>query len=107
MREMSQTKSNPNGVPYYSPGLPDQREGYSGFACNNKNTTLKGLPNTLLENRLGNPFRVVFINERKPRVGSFVANPGLYYETPLGFIMKPHWGFSKPSHDDVWNMTEH
>jgi len=93
MREMSQTKSNPNGVPYYSPGLPDQREGHPGFACNNGNTTLKGLPNTLLEDRLCNPFRVVFINEQKPRAGSFVANPGLYYETPLGF--------SKPSHDDV------
>ena len=94
MLEMSQTKlnpngfpyrsPNPNGVPYYSPGLPEQREGYPGFAYNNRNTTLKGLPNTLFEDRLCNPFRVVFINEPKPRAGSFVANPGLYYETPLG-----------------------
>ena len=88
MFEMSQTKSNPDGVPYYSPGLPEQREGYPGFAYDG-NTTLKGLPNTLLECRVCNPFRVVFIDELKPRVGSFVANPGLYYETPLGFYIPP------------------
>ena len=84
MFEMPQTKSNPNGVPYYSPGLPEQREGYPGFGYDG-NTTLKGLPNILLEDRLGNPFRVLFIHERKPRVGAFVANPGLYDETPSGF----------------------
>ena len=108
MFEMSQTKSNPNGfphyspnpngVPYYSPGLPEQREGYPGFAYA-RNTTLKGLPNTLFKDRLCNPFRVVFINEQKSRVGSFVANPGLYYETPLGF--------SNISRNDIGNMTEH
>jgi len=93
MFEALQTKLNPNGVPYYSPGLPEQREGYPGFAYV-RNTTLKGLHNPPPDGRLCNPFRVVSINEQEPRVGSFVANPGLYYETPLGF-------YAKLSHADV------
>ena len=84
----SQTESNPNGVPYYSPGLPESARATLGLH-NERNTTLKGLHNTLSKDWLCNPFRVVIINEREPRVGSFVANPGLYYKTPLGFSNLP------------------
>ena len=87
MIEISQTKPNPNGVPYYSPGLPESARATLGLHIIN-NTTLKGLHNTLFNYLLCNPCGVVFINEREPRVGSFVANPGLYYETPLGFYIR-------------------